>query len=390
MKILHQMGHKYKWPLDAHFQNSVGDGFIFCAYSFKEGAVGGAVSGYDPQDYIDKSLIDFQYYGNKSSSGGKLHTYKFHPINNKEDDTNIGGVGKIFAGIEYQHRLGFKQVIIPNFHYEKFDLEKTADILKTVNKRLSAAKKPHTKYFMTISISADSIADDDYIEALLQKATAMDISYDGYYIACEPIIEYKKKVSVDYRYYTNLLKIFRVLKNQGFETIFAYANWDALVFYSLCDIDYVTIGTYENLRKFSLSRFTEDAGGGLSKGWYFSEKLLNFIRSQELVPIRNKGAIHAIANENNIFSDAILDKSFAWNTHKPEVQKNYLLAISRLLEELRVCPLAERSNLMLEKIQSARGLYEALEKKYNVFLQDENADYHLGSWITFIKMHSKS
>lgn len=390
MKILHLLGHKYKWPLDAYFQNNVGDGFIFCAYSFKEGIIGGTVSGYGPDEYLDKSLIDFQFYGNKKSIGGKLDTYKFHPINNRSDVTNIDGIVKIFSGIEYQHRLGLNKIIIPSYHYDKNHLKNTTDIIIDVNKKLDSIKRNNTKYYMTLSISSKSIVDDDYVEKLLQKATGMEIGFDGYYIACEPIVEYKKKVSIDYKYYTNLLKILKTLKMQGFETIYAYANWDALIFYSLCEIDYITIGTYENIRNFSLTRFTEEIKGGLSKGWYFSEKLLNFIRSQELVAIRTQGAIHEIANEYNIFSDAILDKSFEWNTHKPEVQKNYLLAISRLLDKLRSYPLTERSDLMLNKIQQSRELYEKLEKKYRIYLQEENSGYHLGCWTTFIKMHQES
>jgi hypothetical protein len=180
-----------------------------------------------------------------------------------------------------------------------------------------------------------------------------------------------------------------VLKAQGFATVFGYSNWDALIFASLCDIDYITIGTYENLRNFNIQRFTESPGGGPSKGWYFSEKLLNLVRAEEIKKLRRSNCLNLIANDKNIFSDIILNKDYAWNTHKPDVHKNYLLAISRLLKEIaNIESVSKRTVFFQKKIDQARQLYGELEANYRVFLNDESSDYHLGAWDSIIKMHA--
>jgi hypothetical protein len=389
MKIYHQLGHNHKWALDSFFQNDIGDGFIFNAYSFKYGAIGNTISTYKPAQYLKNSMVDLQYYGSKDSVGGALDTYPFNPIAlGADDSTLVHGSEFVVKGVEYQISLGIKDIIVPTIYYSKNDIERIIELTSRINKRLRTIKKnnPGIKLYMTIPFDNETIINGEKVEKLLQAMTDINIEFDGYYVVCDYSPEYKKKISVDYDYYNNLLKVFSVLKNQGFKTIYGYANWDSLIFNSLTDIDYTTIGTYENLRRFNIKRFTETLGGGPSKGWYFSEKLLNFVRAEELKNLRSSGCLGLIANEQNIFSDVILDPKYLWNTHKPEVHKNYLLSISRLLLKLhQEQSIDKRANLLLSRIEGARKLYGQLEKEFKVYLNDENSDYHLGMWASFIK-----
>lgn len=391
MKIYHQLGHNHKWALDAYFQNNIGDGFIFSAFSFKYGKLENGVSSYKPDQYLSKSMVDLQFYGSKKTVGGQLESYPFNPINlNYSDSTVVAGTELIEKAIAYQESLGLRNVIIPLFYHEASDFGKFQKYLKKINKIVIKKKNKgsKSKYFMTVPFSNIAILNDDYVEELLQAATDMPIVFDGYYVVCDSRPEYKKKVSIDYDYYANLIKVFQVLKAQRFATVFGYSNWDALIFASLCDIDYITIGTYENLRNFNIQRFTESQGGGPSNGWYFSEKLLNFVKAQEIKKLRRSSRLDSIANDKNIFSDIILNKDYVWNTHKPDVHKNYLLAISRLLEEVAsIASVSQRAIFFQKKIDQARQLYRELAS-HRVFLNDESGDYHLGAWDSIIKMHA--
>lgn len=392
MKIYHQLGHNHKWALDAHFKNNIGDGFIFSAYSFKYKSIGDNISSYKSSEYIDKSMIDLQFYGSKGSIGGSLDTYPFNPKCLMDDDsTQIQGSELVLKGVEYQISLGINNIIIPMIYYDTNNVEKTISFISKISKRISSLKKNNTqcKFYMTLPFDYLTIIDDDKVEKVLQVTTDMNISFDGYYVVCDYNPEYKKKISIDYDYYRNLLRVFSVLNKQGFYTIYGYANWDSLVFNALTDINYITIGTYENLRRFNIKRFTESPAGGASKGWYFSEKLLNFVRAEELKNLRNSKCLDLISNERNIFSDVILDPGYIWNTHKPEVHKNYLLSISRLLSDMyNISSIKERALCMLGKIEEARNLYMKLEKDFKVYLNDENSDYHLGMWASFIKKYT--
>ncbi|WDP90464.1 MAG: hypothetical protein HUN04_12485 [Desulfobacter sp.] len=393
MKIYHQLGHNHKWALDAYFENGIGDGFVFCAYSFPYGKIETGVSKYGPSEYMDRSMIDLQFYGSKrTTENGKLHTYPFNPINlEPTDSTMISGTELIEKAIRYQETLSIKDIIVPVFYHELSDLDQYLTYLRKINKIIIKRKKQNGdhRYYMTVPFSNDAIIDEDYVEDLLQALTDMPIAFDGYYIVCDAKPEYKKKVSIDYDYYENLIKTFNVLNKQGFKTVYGYANWDALIFATLCNIDCITIGTYENLRNFNIQRYTEIIAGGPSQGWYFSEKLLNFIRAQELKNLRRRKCLDLIANDKNIFSDIILKDDFPWNTHKPDVHKNYLLAISRLYQDISgQKSIRKRVKFLQKRIDAARNLYATLETKHRVFLNDESSDYHLGAWDSIIKMHA--
>jgi len=390
MKVLQLTGHFSKWNLDAHYQNEISDGFIFCAYSFEEGFFKKTkIGSYNTEEVLNKAFFDLQYFGKKEGgkiSKGNLHSYPFHPSANSEsgDQTNVLFENLIKEGIKYQTgQLGLSNVVIPNI-YENDKPEQFIAIVKNINKWLTKNKKDGIKYYMTIPITHHTIIDEERVEKLLFHLTDIDIAFDGYYVICEAKPDNIQKISTDFKYLNNLSTVLSVLKKQKFTTIYSYANWDALVFLSLTDIDYITIGTYENLRNFSIKRFTINEDGGPSKGWYFSEKLLNFIKSPLLDLIRLQKGINLIENEKNIFSDAILKEGYPWSNQKPEVHKNYLLAIERLLKELAAeKDLKKRKELMIHKIDVASATYKKLEDK-RINLTFESKNYHLDTWKSFL------
>lgn len=390
MRVLQLAGHIQKWNLDSHYQNSVADGFIFCAYSFPDGFFSSPkINGYKTEEILEKSFFDLQYFAKKEAGNidkGKLATYDFHPAANADDDrqTNVWIEGLIKKGIKYQiETLGLKNIIIPNY-YENDNLDQFIGMVKQLNKWLAKNKTDGVEYYMTIPITNHTVIDEDKIDKLLYHLTDIDIVYDGYYIICEAKPDYRQKVSTDYKYLNNLSTLLSILKKQKFKTIYSYANWDALLFLSLTDIDYITIGTYENLRNFNIKRFIANDDGGPSKGWYFSEKILNFIKAPLLDLVRAQRGIELIKNEKNIFSDAILVEGYPWSNQKPEVHKNYLMAIERLLKELdSEKDIKKRKQLMLTKIQKAIDSYESLERN-GIYLTDESKNYHLETWKSFL------
>lgn len=390
MKVLHLAGWLSKWNLDVYHENEIGDGFVFCAYSFEEGFFRKEkISGYKTENILKESFFDLQYFGKKEGgkiTKGKLRTYDFHPAANSDSDehTNTLIEGLIKKGIKYQvQQLGLKNVIIPNI-YENDRPDHFIGLIRNINKWLGKNREKGIRYFMTLPLPQHTIIDEDKVEKLLYNLTNIDIEFDGYYIMCESRPDYRQKISTDFKYLNNLTTVLSILKKQKFTTIYSYANWDALVFLSLTNIDYITIGTYENLRNFSIKRFTTDEDGGPSKGWYFSEKLLNFIKAPLLDLVKIKKGIGLIENERNIFSDAILRDGYPWSNQKPEVHKNYLLSMERMLKELAgETDLNKRKELMIKKIDLAMETYNELERR-GIYLTDESRNYHLDIWKSFL------
>ncbi|NCU05135.1 MAG: hypothetical protein GXC73_14235, partial [Chitinophagaceae bacterium] len=289
MEVLHLLGHRHNWNLDSHYQNDIGSGFVFCAYSFKqEFFEKEKVNTYKMSDVLGKSLVDLQYFASKEGAvkeKGNLDSYSFHPVSNADSDkqTNILMLRCIKDGIKYQtDTLKLKNVIIPNY-YENNDLRLYVGLVKEINKWLIKNRKDGVTYYMSLPIANHTIIEASKVEDIMYELTGAEICFDGYYVVCEQKPENGHKVSVDFKYLNNLTKVFEILNLQGFKIIYSYANWDAILFAAITNIDFITIGTYENLRNFNIRRFTEDEGMRLSKGWYFSEKILNFVKSPFIV-----------------------------------------------------------------------------------------------------------
>eukprot|EP01093_Parvamoeba_rugata_P014010 TRINITY_DN446_c0_g1_i1.p1 TRINITY_DN446_c0_g1~~TRINITY_DN446_c0_g1_i1.p1 ORF type:complete len:248 (+),score=40.58 TRINITY_DN446_c0_g1_i1:28-771(+) len=238
--------------------------------------------------------------------------------------------------------------------------------------------------YMTLPFANHVIIDKNKVEEILFECTDMDICFDGYFITCENKPEQRKKLTTDIKILKNLSRVLSTLKQQKFKTIYAYANWDALIYLAQTDIDYLTIGTYENLRNFDISRYTEEPSGGGSKGYYFSEKLLNMVKADDMTTVKGLNGLKFVKNDKNIFSDIILEDNYLWNIHKPDVNKNYLLSISKLLNQISsIKNLKDRKAFVLNLIEEAIENYYNLDDK-KIYLSPESSNYHLNLWKSYL------
>lgn len=382
MKVTHVLGHNSNWNVDSYVNHSIGDFFLITA--FTHGVDFG--SNTHIKKVRDLSMIDLQFYGkNTDISKGKLNEFTFHTCNvDEEEVTNIYFLNCAKKAIEFQIEKGFRNIIIP-LYYENEEIREIIGTIKELNKYVSKLdKRSSNKFFMTLPFANHIIIDKNKIEEILFECTEMDICFDGYFITCENMPEQRKKLTTDIKILKNLSRVLKTLKQQGFETIYAYANWDAIVYLAQTDIDYITIGTYENLRNFAIKRFTEDISGGGSKGYYFSEKLLNMVKADDITTVKNLDGLKYLENQKNIFSDIILKDNYLWNIHKPDVNKNYLLSISKLLKRIsEIDDLKERKKYVLNLIEQAIENYDSLEKR-DIYLNNESGNYHLNLWKSYL------
>lgn len=76
--------------------------------------------------------------------------------------------------------------------------------------------------------------------------------------------------------------------------------------------------------------------------------------------------------------------TFAWfdgNSHKPDVNKNYLLSVANLLLKIsRIEDIKERTLFVLFLIEDAMHIYEEIENKYIILGGSESKNYHLSTW----------
>lgn len=381
MKITHALGHNSNWNVESYLEQNIGDFFLITAFTHGVN--------YDSKKLLKKvldvSMIDLQFYGkNANIKKGKLNEFPFHTSNSdKNEVTNVYFEDCAKKAIQFQIERNFTNIIIPLF-YDNEDVKDIVYTIKILNKYVSKLGNKNHKFFMTLPFANHVIIDKDKVEEILFACTDMEICFDGYFITCENKPEFRKKLTTEIKILRNLSRVFKTLKQQNFETIYAYANWDAIIYLAQTDIDYITVGTYENLRNFDIKRFTEEISGGNSKGYYFSEKLLNMVRADDVTTIRDTGNLQYFRNEKNIFSDIILKDNYLWNIHKPDVNKNYLLSISRLLHTISsISDLEFRKVYVLDLIENAINNYNYLEGN-RIYLNNESSNYHLNVWKTYL------
>lgn len=387
MKILHQVWHNPVWNIDAYYNYAIGDGFIFCARNHKYEAIfSQSIWWHLPREFLELSFLDLEFYGWKESIWSKLETYPFHAMNLGNDtETKISLYDAMIHAKNYQESKGLTKIIIPNILITESNIKNVcSSYIHPISKHL--IKAVDKKYYMTITLSYDILAKKELVNFLLSELTSPDIKFDWYYIVVDSNIEYKQKVSTNMNYFESMYRIFSSLKKNWFEVVHWLANWDSLIFLAIVPgIDYISIGTYENLRKFNISKYTRDEGGWASKGWYFSEKLLNMVKPEFIDMIRNQWGLELIQNDLNIFSDEILTEGYVWSSAKPSIHKNYLLALSRLYKELDMIEdINDRIRFLLGKIEFASNVYADLQKSHKVKLIDESSNYHLWLWESFL------
>ncbi|MFA6400017.1 MAG: hypothetical protein WCX31_00095 [Salinivirgaceae bacterium] len=381
MKITHVLGHNSNWNIESYIDNNIGDYFLITAFTHgidycKKKSL---------SNILKVSMLDLQFYGKSVSiKGGKLNEFPFHPTCNiGNDSTSVYFDNCVKRAIQFQLDNKHENIIIPLF-YENEDVNDIINAINSINSYVSKLDRKNHKFFMTLPFANHIIIDSKKVESILMACTDMKICFDGYFVTSENKPETRKKLTTDIKILRNLSRVFKTLKQQEFQTIYAYANWDAILFLAQTDIDYITIGTYENLRQFDIKRFTEDESGGGSKGYYFSEKLLNMVKANDLEMLRDTGNLEIIRNDKNIFSDIILKEGYPWNIHKPDVNKNYLLAISNLLKKISsISDLELRKAYLGSLINEAIAKYNNLESK-SIYLNNEGSNYHLNVWKAYL------
>lgn len=108
------------------------------------------------------------------------------------------------------------------------------------------------------------------------------------------------------------------------------------------------------------------------------------VRADDIVRIRNTDNLDIIKNDRNIFSDIILQDGYKWNIHRPDVNKNYLLSIDKLLKQISsITNIDKRKEFVLELVDNAIQNYRELDRK-RVFLDDISSNYHLNDWKTYL------
>lgn len=393
MKIYHQLGFRENWNFDVFDKKQIGDGFIFSPVNLAQIKLEKLSSKYKTIGFLDP-----QCYFPDSTPRGKLLTYDYFPQNISEEiaeqkrcNTEVFEIEDIKFKIaekcvNIQVENNFEYIVIP------FNRVMSDNVGVTIEKNrrkyllpfIEEIKKREIgkKVLLTLVINDTQIRFEETRNEYLNWITGIR-GIDGVYVIFQSSRKSKQIKVKDFL--LNELIFIKKLKENGLEVIIGYTNTEALL-YSIAMPDAVTMGSYENLRKFTEDRFIDNSTMARAPiARLYSEYLLNWIPS---------GTINSIREQSLEEFDKLFDKNcerpynlsdeFNWHFTKPELYKHYFISFYNQLKKF-----PENEHERIDYLEALVDRAIAYYKTSNIPFDNESNEEHLLVWKEVIKEYRK-
>lgn len=380
------MGHNHKWNRDSLIGDKAGHGMIFSPVNMKSEDLEGT-----DVNLKKKSFLDPQFYL-IDATRGKLPTYNFYPANirggcNTEDFKEIS---KEVARkcIDYQLANDFKYLVVPTRYCDELPTDYYDKLNESIiDPFIEYCKKIKTKkeILITVILKPIQLSDDDMRDEFLNWITGIQ-GITGVYLIFET--RYGTKQIKDTGFLHNALTIIHILRSNDLEVHIGYNNTEGLL-YSIAMPNSISMGSYENLRNFSIKRFESSEGPPRGpRPRLYMGKLFQWIDYGYIDAIKKMYKKHQDLFEDSNYKPLMFEPSYNWHFTKPEPYKHFFVIFSSQITHLPKSS-NDRINYLETSINSAIGLFQDLQD--SGIILDENSDgSHLKFWLTTINMYKKS
>ena len=380
-KIFHQMGFRYNWNFDSFKDDNVGDGFILAPRYMDKTSIE------DLSNSIKKkSIFDPQFFL-PNTVKGKLESYSFFPELassgfDSEDYSESYADEVADKCISFQLENDFSNILIPTRYFEgsptdfiekqeKFSINSFLKILKN---------KEHSKKIILQLILNDLMfKDSEYISDILNWLTSFS-EIDGIYLITQ--INSSSKQIKDVDYLLALFDFIDVLKLNDLEVYLGYLNTESIIL-SLTNPDIITIGSYENLRSFSLRNFMilENGRQSAPNPRLYVSSLLQWLEHPYIGAIKRVVPNYAELFDENKYQAEMFEPSFNWHFNRPHLYKHYFVVFYEQMKYISSVQGSERYTVVAELLKGAIKQFSILNEKGIAF--DYNSDgSHLSLWLT--------
>ena len=390
MKIYHQAGHQTLWNINSYEEDNVGDGIIFSPVHFNYSNI---VDRNKVSEKIKKkSLFDPQFYV-PNSQKTKLNTYDFFPeklmLGFETDEFGSYATDVAKMCLDFQIDNDFESIIIPTRFYNEMITDFiakqkvfTVEPFLNVLSKLSIDKK----ILLTLPLTIAMIKDVEYRTQLLDWVSSYP-EIDGVYLLVD-FSENSKQIK-DFDKLYNYCQFINELKIAELQVYCGYCNTEGLIL-TLLDVDAVTIGAYENTRRFSIDKFLEldvDRRGPATR--LYIPKLLNWIRYDTVKEIYEDypQIWNEIYSETD-YANKMLKNISQPHFTQPESYKHHLVLIAQQYRELMSLTKDKRYDYLKDILKKAQDYYRNIYNAGVLFTDDNCREDHLSIWNRLInKIH---
>jgi len=386
MLVYHQCGHNFIWNIQSLLEDEAGAGLIISPVNVEADQIRGRI----PPELLSNSWIDPQFYL-PGDSRSKLATYPFFPANVLEGFSTADYQSRAYevakACLTFQNALGLKYLVIPTRYFEDLPdnyLEQLESLC------LEPFVKARYELGLTKPLLLTVMAKPLHLESgmprdeLLSWATSY-AEVSGIYLILDN--NFHSKHIKDPEYLAGALRFVRALILNDLEVHIGYSGLEGLLL-SVADPTSVSVGSYENLRSFGVSRFvTREPRPQLGpRPRVYSGRLLQWIEDTYLPALRK-----FMPDWENLFDDSpykeyLLDSEKSLNFQRSELYKHYFLLFSQQVAALPA--VQDRARYIKELVMDAMALFDQIEAS-GVFL-DQNSDRsHLPAWLNALAMYER-
>lgn len=388
MNIYHQAGHNSVWNINS-YQNGVGDGIILSPVHQARNKIEGLAP-----DLKQHCIFDPQFYV-PDSQKIKLNSYDFFPERITDGFSTIDYASSASESAEqcvaFQVDNDFGALLIPARYFDQM-LTDYIDRQRqfTVEPFLTAISSIGTKkdIYLTLPVTGAMISDAVYRGQLLNWIASYPEIAGVYLLLC--IDEGAKQIS-DFDTLHNHALFVQDLQRADLAVICGYCNTEGLILAAL-GVHAVTIGAYENTRRFSIDKFLDD--DAMKKGpapRIYLPKLLNWIRYDTAVEIRaDEPALWDEIYTPTTHSEGVFDRGIRPHFTQPALYRHHFELIAQQYADVDgQGNIPDRLEYVHGLIKSAVGHYNNIQRAGVEFFDSNCSGDHLPYWNRLLKQLRK-
>lgn len=382
MKVLHQTGHREVWNINSFLEDKAGDGIIFSPVNLEKNKL----------EKVDKkikasSFFDPQFYLINDRKG-KLNTYNFLEMGIETSDYDKLTRSTAKKCLDFQIENNFLYNIIPSRYFDELPInyyEQSYESIISPFVKYHSAASDRDNLLMTVIIKETHLKDEASRNNVLNWITSIR-EIKGVYLIFED--KSNTKQIKDSEFLFNAILFIHYLKMNKLEVHIGYTNTEGIL-YSIAQPDSISMGSYENLRNFSIRRFesTQNKAMKSPRARLYVGNLYQWIDYDYIKSIVKLYPDYKNLIEHSRYNPTIFEPTFEWHFQKPELYKHFFKVFSDQVNNLPDNRI-ERINSIKNSFKKALEIYKKLSS-FGIAL-DENSDgSHLTHWINTISYFEK-
>lgn len=402
VNIYHQCGFRYKWNKEINEDYDIGYGFILSPVDMSKETLS-SIS----DEKLERSFFDPQFYSLNLYKDNYL-SYKFLDEIDTIYDYSISKNQIAKKCIDFQTSISLEYLVIPIIDFNLLNLNESYnelyDEIKSDSDEVSYFSngniknnlykklilEPFVNYIKSIEIDKKILAtiifndemakDDNLFSSVLSTITECD-NITGVYLLPQNNRTFKR-IS-DINFLTKIMDFIHILRENDLEVIIGYSDIESIL-YTVAGATGISIGVYENLRKYDGLKFSNnDYNGRGPNPRIFSSRLFQWIEYQYLPVIKSNDSLEKYFDQNIYFQET-QENDYNWHFSKPQCYKHYMISFSELIKKLPD-NLNERYEYVDKLLEQANNSFNDLANF--MFFDNNSSGDHINKWRTALKSY---